>query len=783
MRTAAEPSHTGPAWPANGSGPLVFLASTAGPVEREMLEEWIEASAPGGHDGHELIDLARPELEARLERGDDPVLAPLSVAWLPRERHGVRQARMADLLSLRNPRRPTVPGQRRIRRSSPDRGRVVLGEPASLDDLRRRREQSGGSSLAEFVRRQATLALERAERAVIGMQYKVPRLVYEEITDSARFRDGIEELAERLELSPEEAERRAQEALHQLVASQSRRAIDLWGEVGGYFARAYNVEVDDSRMEELLRLGRRHTLVFLPSHRSYLDPLVLRPVLLEHGLPPNHVLGGLNVSFWPIGPLTKRSGYVFIRRSFSDDEVYKWTLREYFGYLVRKRFNLEWYIEGGRSRTGKLRPPRYGLLNYLAEAFEEWSADAERRSAGQSSIDRAPDVYLVPVSIAYDQLHEVDAMADEARGATEKRKEDLPWLIGYVRAQGSRRGSVHVSFGEPLSLRESLASTDDHRLAVQKTAFEVSHRVNAVTPITASALVTLPLLGVEDRALTVGEIRSVLDPLLKYVRARGLPTAFELRLDTEAGIMRALAPLCSSGVVSCYEGGTEPVYSIGAERHLVAAFYRNNAIHFFVERAIAELLAITAAEKGFDDPVADGRRESEALRDLLKFEFFFGEREQFRAALRAELELIDENWDAGPTDPDQVADVLAAARPRLAHRVLQPFLEAYLVTAERLAERPPHLAVDEDAFVAECLDIARQQRLRQRLASTESVSSELISTALKLARNRELLDPGGPELRTRREEFAAEIRTWVGRVRRVHDLALGELDEPAGPPT
>lgn len=769
MTATAEPTHTGPAWPANGSGPLVFLASTAGPVEREMLEEWIEASAPGGAaDGHELIDLGQPELEDRLERGDDPVLAPLSVAWLPRERHGVRQARLADLLSLRNPRRPTVPGQRRILRRSPDRGRIVLGEPASLGDLRRRREQSGGSSLAEFVRRQATLALERAERAVVGMQYKVPRLVHEEITDSARFRDGIQELAERLELAPEEAERRALEALDQMVASQSRRAIDLWGELGGYFARAYNVEVDDSRVDELLRLGRRHTLVFLPSHRSYLDPLVLRPVLLDHGLPPNHVLGGLNVSFWPIGPLTRRSGYVFIRRTFSDDEVYKWTLRQYFGYLMRKRFNLEWYIEGGRSRTGKLRPPRYGLMNYLTEAFEDGGIE---------------DVYLVPVSIAYDELHEVDAMAEEARGAKEKRKEDLPWLIGYVRAQGSKRGSVHVAFGEPLSLKESMAATDDHRLAVQKTSFEVSHRINAVTPITASALVTLPLLGVEDRALTVGEIRSVLDPLLDYVRTRELPTAFELRLDSEEGIARALAPLCASGVVSCYESGTEPVYSIGSERHLVAAFYRNNAIHFFVERAIAELLAVTAAEKGFEDPVAEGRQESEALRDLLKFEFFFGARGQFRRALRTELMLLDEHWDEGPTDADRIEQRLAAARPRLAHRILQPFLESYLVAAEQLAARPPHLEVDEDAFVAQCLDVARQQRLRQRLASTESISSELFSTALKLADNRKLLDPGDDELRRRRQEFAAEIRTWVGRVHRVRDLALEELDEPAGSAT
>ena len=113
-------------------------------------------------------------------------------------------------------------------------------------------------------------------------------------------------------------------------------------------------------------LSRTAPLVFLPTHRSYADPLVLAEVLRENDLPRNTVLGGNNMSFWPIGPLGKRAGIVFIRRSSGDDPVYKLALREYIAHLVSKRFNLEWYIEGGRSRTGKLRSPQLGLLAYLA---------------------------------------------------------------------------------------------------------------------------------------------------------------------------------------------------------------------------------------------------------------------------------------------------------------------------------------------------------------------------------------------------------------------------------
>ena len=149
---------------------------------------------------------------------------------------------------------------------------------------------------------------------------------------------------------------------------------------------------------------------------------MLRPALLGHGLPPNHVLGGLNVSFWPIGPITRRSSYVFIRRQFRGDDVYRWTLQQYMTYLVRKRFNIEWYIEGGRSRTGKLRPPRYGILSYLVDGMRA---------------EQLEDAYIVPTSITYEQLHEVGDMAAQARGGT-KTKEDLP-LAGRLRALAGPR--------------------------------------------------------------------------------------------------------------------------------------------------------------------------------------------------------------------------------------------------------------------------------------------------------------------------------------------------------
>lgn len=741
--------------------PRIYLTEEMTDTEDRVVRTWLGSRE--NESGHPTVTVATTgqALSSLALRDDDPVLTPVRVVWMPDTTNGHRGHRLREVLSARDPLRIGANAQRRVLRSDPGRCRVIEGESASLSEMRDRLAERGGGSLPEFIRRQAALTLERAERNLLGTQYKVSRFVVEEITDTSRFTAGVKKLAAQLNLTVADVERRARADLDEMVAAQSRRAIALWDQLGRYFSRAYRLDVDTTRFEELRELNREHSLVFLPSHRSYLDPLVLRPALLANDLPLNHVMGGLNVSFWPIGPISKRSGTVFIRRKFDGDEIYKWTLREYMRFLMNKRFNLEWYIEGGRSRTGKLRPPRYGLLTYLAKAFES---------------SEAPDVYLVPVSLVYDQLYEVNAMAAEAHGA-EKRKESFRWMVGYVRAQGQRRGVAHVTVGRPLSLRKSLAQEDDFRLAIQKTGIEVSHRINEVTPITASSLVMLAFLGIEDRALTVPELGFILGPMVDYITARKLPTAGDVDLTNPQVIRKALFTHLDSGVLRRFDEGDERVYYLGKDQGLVAAFYRNNTIHFLVVRAIAEMVLCAAVDEQFADPLTDGWSEAKRIRDLLKFEFFFSDKETFQEELRSELSLIDPAWESDLSNPEHVAHILDEVRPYLAHRVLQPFLEAYEVVADHLLDAPVTQDFDERTFIAECLALAQQRRLRQQIASSESISSELFATALQLARNRRLVETDDPEVLEGRREFAHEIRTLVRRVREIRDRAHAKLDQ------
>jgi glycerol-3-phosphate O-acyltransferase len=732
------------------------LAFAKAPIERQVLTEWLK-TVPARNARQELLTEPDARLEQALSDADgDPWIVPVAVVWLPREHNGNRTVSVRDLVSLTNPRHPPARAQAQILKKDPDRCRVLAAEPARLSELKERFAKAPTEDgFGAFVGRQAQLALARAERALVGLQYKVPRLVVEEIETSAKFRERIAELAKYLDRPQEEVAHEAQSYLHEMVASHSRLAIDAWEQFGRWLSRAYSVEVDEGAVEEIRRLSERYALAFLPSHRSYLDPLVLRTALHRRGFAPNHVLGGLNVGFWPVGPVARRSGVVFIRRSIREDPVYKLVLREYIAYLVRKRFNLEWYMEGGRTRTGKLRPPRYGLLSYLVGAFEEGGID---------------DVMLVPVSIVYDQLYEVEAIAAEEHGVP-KTPESLSWLVGYARAQGRGFGKVRIEFGETLPLREAMEENRERGHEVERVAFEVFHRINRATPITETALVTLALLGAEESALTLEQVRLTLEPLLDYVRVRQLPTTGELDLRSTDGIAKALDALGRHGVVAHYDGGSDAVWWIGPSRHLEAAFYRNSVVHFLLGRAIAELVLVRVSEAQVPDAVIDGWEEALRIRDLLKFEFFFARKRVFGQELREELELIDPGWERRAGEPGAAWQALERSQLLLAPRVLASFLEAYLVAAEHLAARDPVAPVDEKAFVARCLGVAHQQRLQGRLKSTESISRELFSNALKLAGNRGLLDGDSADLPERREALAEELRTLVRRVNRRRALA------------
>jgi glycerol-3-phosphate O-acyltransferase len=575
------------------------------------------------------------------------------------------------------------------------------------------------------------------------------------------YDERLDKLAAELGRDPDSVRAEAAGYLREMAPSLDERAVEAWRGFSRWFMRAYDVLVDEDQIAHLRRMDRKATLAFAFSHRSYLDGMLLPEMILANRLSPARTFGGANLNFFPMGAWGKRTGTIFIRRQTKEIPVYRFALRAYAAQLVQNHVNLTWSIEGGRTRTGKLRPPVFGILRYITDAVDE--------------ID-GPEVYLVPTSIVYDQLHEVEAMTTEAYGAA-KRPEDLRFLVGLARQQGQRLGRAYLDFGEPLPLRKRLeemrADESGTGTEIERIALDVEHRINRATPVTPTAVVSLALLGA-DRSLSLSEVLATVQPLASYIAARNWTVAGAADLTNRSTIRWTLHQLVASGVVSVYEAGTEAVWGIGGDHHLVAAFYRNTAIHILVDRAIAEMALLAASEISADGLVlpASVRDEALRLRELLKFEFLFSARAQFEKDLADEVRLIGPVEDTTKAaSAAEVRRLLEEADLLLAHLVLRPFLDAYHIVADRLAAHEDE-SFDEQAFLTECLEVGKQWELQRRIASAESRSMELFKTALRLARHRELVDGFEyPDIAERRRQFADEIATAIRRVNAIAELA------------
>jgi glycerol-3-phosphate O-acyltransferase len=780
---AAEPS-----WPETGGRRVVFLLDASSALERQLLHGWLRRNRPAtaGAGGYDVISLPasrRPRRRRRIDRrlpselaaSDDPLLAPLRVAWLPGLKEGMRAVQLSDFLTFGDPRDPGLLRQAWVMRRRPDRCRILAAEVAPVSELRRRWREAGAtdahliSGLPEFVCRQAALALERAERRLRGARYKVPRFVHEEILARPDFRGDLAALGHELSRRETDVVRDAARYLREIAATHTPYMMDLVAHLNRrFYTRGYREALHYNR-EELARvssLAQRHPVVFLPTHKSYLDHMVLAHALHENGLPPNHTAGGANLNIPPLASFFRRSGVFFIRRTFRDNPIYKHVLRSYVNYLIEKRFSLEWYIEGTRSRSGKLLPPRLGLLTYVVDAYEQ---------------GRSEDVFLLPVSIAYDQIQGIHSYVAEQRGAA-KPKEGLRLFFRLLRGRGLHQqfGDVHLRFGEPLSLRRQLGppgalkerDPEERDRAVEALALEVAVRINRVTPVTGTSLVILALLGESCRLRTCEEILGDAKELLDYLEERKLPTTMECAaLRTSEGVFRTLEALVKNRVVSRRGEGAEAVYAIAPEQELTAAYYRNSAIHVFVRGAIAELALACASHALGESAVASFRDEALRLRDLLKFEFFLADPESFQRELREELSLRDATWEKRLGEGGSAVESLVQSfRPCLSPRLLRPFLESYLLVGDALARLTPREAFDARRFLDACLALGREAQIEGRIRSGASVSTSLFQTALELARERGLLDSERADLPARRAAFAEEITQTLRQLDRIEVL-------------
>jgi glycerol-3-phosphate O-acyltransferase len=773
-------------------GPVLYIADAPNRLERKLLETCL---APGGEvnpAGQPLqrvfLDLSErvkstdfSQLEERLKLPGNALLVPVRMAWaMPQVEKDSRQPLSLRHLVLGDPRRPGPLRGRWLLNRDPERARCMIGAAATLDALHSRfrsQQLSPGDdspgAFAAFVARQAALALEIAEWGQIGRRYKVPRFVSESLRGSAKFKTALRQLADETGRPLQELEREAAGYMEELIATPDPLFVDLRARFDQFMlALAYDKDVV-CREEDLKRVREvvsTRPAMLLFTHKTYLDSVALTAKMFEFDFPMLHIFAGANMGFAGLGMLMRRSGGIFIRRSFQDKPLYKVVLRHYIGYLMEKRFPMTWAFEGTRSRTGKLMPPRYGLLKYVLEAAH--ATDAR-------------DIHVIPVTVSYDLMRDVEEYASEQIGRV-KAPESLKWFVGYLSSLRQPMGRMYLDFGDSVVLEH--APEPDDSLALSKIAFEVAVQSNRVAPITLPAIACMVLLGAAPRALTLRELQREILRLVRWARDREIRLTSDFRPERLGHVKELSEAMAGMELLIRYDEGSDTVFGIEPASHPMASYYRNTIIHHFVNKAILELALLAAADARPDSAREAFWAETERLRDFFKFEFFYPEKAAFRQELEGELTRACPDWSERLGQGGAgVLRLLEDMRPLVAHASLLQFIEAYSVVFDLLARLPAEESFEESDCVSRAIREGKQAYLQRRITSEASIGKILFGNGYKLAANLGLAEgdssPAGVELQARRIQLLRDFKELSRRLDRIRLMALAEEPAWQPPPT
>ena len=758
----------------------LYIIDARNRIERRVLLDWIHATSGDQEpewvslaiaDGDHALDL--DQLKARLAGASERPVVPLRVAWRIPNFERDRALKLRHLI-FGDPRQPGSLRARLILWRDRRRAQILVGEAATQAALKARfLAQTGGGDegdgeFAGFVARQAGLALDVAERGIRGSRYKVPRFVADSLRTDPRFRAALADLSASLGRPVADLLREARPMMKEVIARPSALFLDLRARLdrmmfGGY---APAMEIDAVELAKLRGILREHPTCILFTHKTYIDGATPSRLLYESDMPMLHSFGGANLDFAVMGEFFRRSGMIFIRRSFQDQPVYKAVLRHYIAWLLAKRFPLSWAFEGTRSRLGKLMPPKYGLMKYVLDAAH---ATGTR------------DVHFVPFVTSFDLIRDVEEYAAEQTGRS-KKPESLSWFLGYMKSLKEPSGRIRLDIGEPVVI-DAAPAPDDKR-ALEKIAFAVAVEANRVTPLTVTSVMCLILLGTAPRGVTAAELLATIGAVTDWARVRGIRLSRELESSDNAALSATVDTLVASGLLTRYEAGSENVYSIEPAKHPMASYYRNIIAHHFLDRAMVELVLFELRDADSGDATAAFWDKIDRLRDLFKFEFFYPPRDEHRAALEAELERIDPVWDRRLASGDRgVAQLIRRCQPLVGHAILLPFAEAYSVVAEILARARPGDEVDEKALLDAALTEGKQAYLLRRISSEAAIGKLLFANGLSLMRHIGLADTATPDSLIARRALLIELRGLANVMEsmRLTTLALADrLPTPGG---
>lgn len=438
------------------------------------------------------------------------------------------------------------------------------------------------------------------------------------ILSGAEFEREIKIIATRMGRSERSVRDMARRAFFKMAANPIAPIYWIASPLVRFFTARLFSEVSAHGMEQLAEAIRENTVVLVPMHRSHLDYVILGFKLYDANLNPPVVAAGVNLNFWPFGFLIRSLGGYFIKRDARHDRIHAMLIKRYVTYLIKRGHLQEFFIEGGRSRSGKMAQPKLGLLSTMVNGFLK----GVRR-----------DILFIPVSFTYENLMEDEVFGDENTGRS-KTKENLFSLLAARELFRRKYGEVIVRFGPAISLnnfvstleRKDLSKRLDSRHIVGKLASTVSQNIRDQSDISLTSLAYSALMMSPRYGLLASELSQQVKNLAYLAKLVVSSLNFHAQCTNSLehflnGRESILSDLVRARIVTQTRFLDSEAFVIPGKRRFTADFYRNSSVHLFFIPSLMSLLELMYGEISLKDALR--------FHHILGFEFQLGSREEF----------------------------------------------------------------------------------------------------------------------------------------------------------
>ncbi|MCK9230301.1 MAG: 1-acyl-sn-glycerol-3-phosphate acyltransferase [Syntrophales bacterium] len=562
---------------------------------------------------------------------------------------------------------------------------VISCKPIDLQQFMAENRNASPGILSNLLRQEITSRINAERRSILGPLLKSRDEIVGQVLRDVEMVRVMQEIAEEEGSELQDVVRKASRYLHEIAADYRDSYIAVLDRILTWvWNNIYDgVVIDREGLAKIREISKKMPFVIVPCHRSHIDYLLIHYIFYYNNIQLPFIAAGNNLLVWPIGHIFRRSGAFFLRRTFAGNRLYAQVFEKYIKVLLQEGHPLEFFIEGGRSRTGKMVMPKYGLLSMVIQAYREKACD---------------DIAIIPVYIGYDKVIEEKSYLQELGGGV-KKKESTAGIVKSSRVLKKRYGRVYLNIGEPIQIKEYLdradpsieeRTTEERQSLYRKMGYEIAHRINDVSVVTPFALVAAALLGHYRRGIAHDDLRSIIDELHDYLEHRKVCFS-----STFAGIDYAITEALnffeSSGNISKMgideddepdEEFAEIIYSVESGRRMGLEYYKNTILHFFLPISFVAASILSSDE----DTILLSRvmEDYRFLKRLFWNEFIFDDEsddlEEIRETL---LYLADRGMVARDHFFDETSRLIITGRGRISLApfagLIQNYIESYWI--------------------------------------------------------------------------------------------------------